>query len=141
MITTEADARRNRMRLLVWWIIWGADLVALVLIYVLLGRGPQGAKELLPETVLTGLVGLVPLLVSVVIRWLVLPRYTEMGRALVMFIIGLSLAEGGGLLGIFLGGPYRDDLFVFGLFGLVQYLPIFANRYLEPKAAGFIPNH
>ena len=135
------DAERNRAKLLVWWIVWGAILVGLTMIYFLLGRGPQGPKELPPEKMLTGLIGLVPMVVSVVVRWLVLPRITEMGRALVIFIIGLGLAEACGILGIFFGGPYRDDLFVLGLFGIVQFMPIFAKNYIEPKGTGFIPNN
>jgi cadmium resistance protein CadD (predicted permease) len=135
------DAQRNRGRIIVWWIIWGAILSGLVMIYSFLGRGQSVSPELAKEKMLTGLIGLIPLFISVVIRWLVLPRCTEMSRAFVWFIIGLSLAEGCGLLGIFLGGPYRDDLFLIGLFGIVQYVPIFAKNYIEPKGSGFIPNN
>ncbi len=141
MITESPDVQRNRAKLLIWWIVWGAILSGLVLIYFTLGRGLSGSKELLQEKMLTGLIGLVPLFVSVVIRWLVLPRFTDMKRAFVMFIVGLSLAEACGMLGIFLGGPYRDDLFVIGVFGIVQYIPIFAKNYVEPKGSGFIPNN
>lgn len=141
MITDNPDARRNRAKLIVWWIIWAAILSGLVMIYFFLGRGQPVPKELSQENMLTGLIGLVPLFISVVIRWLVLPRCTEMSRAFVLFIIGLSLAEGCGILGIFLGGPYRDDLFVVGVFGIVQYIPIFAKNYVEPKGSGFIPNN
>ena len=141
MITTNPDAQRNRAKLLVWWVLWASILGGLVMIYFLVGRGLPAPKDLPSEKMLTGLVGLIPLFISVVIRWLVLPRYTEMDRALVMFIIGLALAEGCGMLGIFLGGPYRDDLFVLGVFGIVQFVPIFAKGYLEPKGSGFIPNN
>ena len=82
-----------------------------------------------------------PLFLSIIIRWLVLPRYTEMPRAFVMFIAGLALAEGCGLLGLFLGGPYRDDLFLLGVLGLAQFVPFFAKAYLSPKPAGFIPDN
>ena len=141
MITSDPEAQRNRAKLLIWWIVWASILVGLTLIYIFLGRGQPVQKELPPEKMLTSLIGVVPLFLSVVIRWLVLPRYTEMNRAFIMFIFGLALAEGCGLLGIFLGGPYRDDLFVLGLFGIGQYVPIFAKVYLEPKGSGFIPNN
>lgn len=141
MKTETPDAQRNRAKILVWWIIWGAILSGLVAIYFFIGRDLPVPKDLPPEKLLTGLVGVIPLFVSVVIRWLVLPRYTDMNRAFVMFIIGLSLAEGCGILGIFLGGPYRDDLFLLGVFGIVQYIPIFAKNYVEPKGSGFIPNN
>ena len=135
------DAQRNLQKLMVWWIIWGAILSGLVMLYLFLGRGQPIPKELSQENMLTGLIGLIPLFISVVIRWLVLPRCTVMNRAFVLFIVGLSLAEACGILGIFFGGLYRDDLFVIGLFGIVQYVPIFAKNYVEPKGTGFIPNN
>lgn len=136
---TPAEVQRVRGQLLVWWIIWGSLLASLGLIYVVLGpaRGPAVPAE----NPLTDLVGLVPLFLSIIIRWLVLPRYTEAPKAFVMFVLGLALAEGCGLLGIFFGGPYRDDLFVLGLLGIGQFVPFYARRLYEPRAAGFIPNN
>lgn len=134
------DLQRARAQLKIWWIIWAALLAGLCVIWwnfgflKLLGNEPHANP-------LVDLAGLVPLFVSIVIRWLVLPRGTEMARAFVMFIVGLALAEACGLLGIFLGGPYRDDLFLLGALGIAQYAPFFAKRYLEPKPQGFIPNN
>ncbi|MES1169033.1 MAG: hypothetical protein ABUL61_07655, partial [Oleiharenicola lentus] len=82
-----------------------------------------------------------PLFVSIVIRWLVLPRATQAGAALVMFILGTAMAEACGILGLLLGGPYRDSLFVLGVMGVTSYVPLFARRLLEPKGSGFIPNN
>ncbi|MES1168045.1 MAG: hypothetical protein ABUL61_02630, partial [Oleiharenicola lentus] len=62
-------------------------------------------------------------------------------RVFPMFIIGLALAEGCGIMGIFLGGPYRDALFLLSILGLVQFVPVFAKRLGEPKGSGFIPNN
>lgn len=134
------DDRQIKARLLIWWIVWTSILAGLVLIYLFLAQG----KPLPPasaENPLQGLVGLVPLFVSIVLRWLVLPRSTDPNRAFVLFIVGLSLAEACGLLGIFLGGPYRDSLFVLGVLGVVQYVPFYAKRLFDPKGAGFIPNN
>jgi hypothetical protein len=135
------DEQKIRARLLVWWIIWAADLVGLLLIYGLLVQGkplPAAAPGANP---LAQLVGFVPLFVSIVIRWLVLPRTTDPGRAFVVFIFGAALAEGCGILGIFLGGPYRDSLFVLGALGVTQYVPLYARKLFEPKPQGFIPNN
>jgi hypothetical protein len=134
------DAQRIKAQLLIWWIIWAAVLTGLVVIYLVIGRAQpmvatRGAHPLI------GLVGLVPLFVSIVIRWLVLPRFRDLTRALPMFIVGLALAEGCGLLGIFLGGVYRDDVFLLGVFGVAQFLPIFARRIAEPKPEGFFQNN
>ena len=111
------ENQKIKSRLLIWWVIWAAILGGLVVIYLTLGR----TKPLPPATAqdpLQGLIGIVPLFISIVIRWLVLPRSTDPVRAFVLFVVGISLAEGCGLLGIFLGGPYRDSLFLLGVLGI-----------------------
>ena len=134
------DAQRIRTQLIVWWTIWAAMLVWLCALYFLLGRGPlvpaaPGANPF------ANLIGFVPLFVSIVIRWLVLPRSTRPKAAFVMFIAGISLAEMCGMMGIFLGGPYREDLFILGVMGVTQYVPFYARKFFEPKGSGFIPNN
>jgi hypothetical protein len=135
----DPAAPRRRARLMVWWIIWAGVLGGLVMIYVFLGRTPQPRRS--PQESLTGLVGLGPLFLSVVTRWLVLPRFRTADRALPVFIVGLAMAEGCGILGIFLGGPYRDDLFLLGVLGILQFVPLFAGKLDAPASSGFIPNH
>lgn len=133
------ESQRARAQLMIWWIVWSVILTGLILIYLFFGRG-----SLKPGTgadVLVNLSGVVPLFLSIIIRWLVLPRYNDLARAFPMFVIGLALAEGCGLLGIFLGGVYRDDLFLLGVLGVTQYVPLFAKKLLEPKGTGFIPNN
>lgn len=134
------DAQRVKMHLLILWVIWSSNLIGLCALYFLLGRG-----EPLPASVssqpLINLAGFAPLFVSIVIRWLVLPRATRAGAMLVMFVLGTALAEACGILGLLLGGPYRDSLFVLGVLGVTSYVPLFAKRLLEPKGSGFIPNN
>jgi hypothetical protein len=139
-LTPGPDAQRNRAQLLIWWIIWAAILSGLVVIYAVLGRAPA-APPPPGANPLSGLSGLAPLFVSIIIRWLVLPRCSGLARALPLFVAGLALAEACGLLGIFLGGAYKDDLFLLAVLGIVQYVPFFAKGYLEPKPQGFFPNH
>lgn len=134
----QSEADLIRRRLLVWWVIWVSLLAGLAVIYTQLGRGPMQAPAANP---FENLVGVVPLFVSIVIRWLVLPRYTDGQRAFVMFVLGCALAEGCALLGLFTGGPYRDELFLLGALGLGQFVPFYARKLYEPKASGFIPNN
>jgi hypothetical protein len=70
----------------------------------------------------------------------VLPRYTEITRALPVFVVGLALAEACGILGIFLGGPYRDDLFVLAVLGVAQFAPLFAGKMARPAGSNFGAN-
>jgi magnesium-transporting ATPase (P-type) len=134
------DAQRIKAQLLIWWILWAGVLAGLCLIFVFLTRNkPLPAPS--ASELRFNLIGFVPLFLSIVIRWLVLPRYTDPQRALVVFICGLALAEGCGLLGIFIGGPYRDALFVLGVLGIAQYVPFYAKKLFDPKGSGFIPNN
>lgn len=133
------DAQRIRAQLLVWWICWVSILGGLVVIYVFLGRVP--VKPVVVADLPVNLSGVVPLFVSIIIRWLVLPRSTDGKSAFAMFITGLVLAEACGILGIFIGGPYRDSLVLLGVLGVTSYVPLFARRLLEPRGSGFIPNN
>jgi hypothetical protein len=136
----DPDSQRIKTQLLIWWNLWAGFLIGLCLVYFFLGRSqPLPAPS--SAEFLVNLTGFVPLFISVVIRWLVLPRYTNLARAFVVFVVGLALAESCGLLGIFIGGPYRDALFVLGVLGIVQYVPLYAQKFVEPKRSGFIPNN
>jgi hypothetical protein len=134
------DAQRARAHLKIWWIVWAAVLITLVAVYLgawffkLQGGGAT-------KNPFANLVGFVPLFVSIVIRWLVLPRSNSLSGAFPMFVVGLALAESCGVLGIFWGGPYRDALFFLGVLGIVQYAPGFAKALIEPKPQGYIPNN
>ena len=137
---SRAEAQRVKTKLMVWWIIWASILAGLGVVYF----GIAWNKPLPPASsaeLFTNIAGFIPLFLSVIIRWLVLPRYSDPARAFVIFIIGLSLAELCGLLGIFIGGGYRDALFLLGVLGVVEYAPFYARCFFEPKVSGFIPNN
>jgi hypothetical protein len=132
------NASRVESTIKVLWMIWAGTLGALGMIYLALGRGALAPAGNLA----VNLIGFVPLFVSIVLRWLALPRSgMPPGRLLVMFVVGIALADACGIFGIILGGPYRQDLFVLGLLGVGQWVPLFARRVMEPQPAGFIPNN
>lgn len=133
------DSPETRAQLRLWWIIWAAMLPSVILLEVLL---PRGKIDPITHTadLMVQLCGVVPLFVSIVIRWLILPRFTSLSRALPMFIVGLATAEACGILGIVFGGPYRDAIFTLSILGIVQFVPLFARQLIEPKGSGFIPN-
>ena len=118
--------------MLVWWVAWGASLFVLIPFYLVLARGPRPLAEAgvnpLPQ-----LVGFVPLFVSIVIRWLMLPRDHGPGGALALFFVGLGLGEMCAFLGLLVGGPYRDILFLLGVLGVAQFAPLYARKYYAPK--------
>jgi hypothetical protein len=134
-MTTEVDAARLNARLLVWWIIWAALLAGVTVIYLFLGRGPLPPPVSNP---FPHLIGLVPLFISVLLRWLVLPKQRDPAKAFVLFILGTATGEGCAILGIFFGGPFRDELFTLGALGIVQWMPLYARSlYAAPTASSF----
>ncbi len=108
----------------IWWIMWIAITAGLIAIYVAL-------RHTAPSTPPAALryVPLVPFAAAVLVRWFVLPRFTEGARVFPLFIVGLALAESCGVLGIFLTPDLAPTYFVLGLFGLILFAPFFASRY------------
>lgn len=131
---------RTHARLKLWWIVWAASLPWVALLQVVIPRS-AAVPATQAADLLVQLAGVVPLFVSIVIRWLALPRFTSLTGAFPLYLAGLALAETCGMLGIFLGGPYRDALFLLSGLGLLQFAPLFARQLAEPKPKGFIPNN
>jgi hypothetical protein len=130
---STASVNIIRAQLLVWWVIWFSLISGLCIFYYFLARpvatdGPVGATVF-------DFIGLVPLFVSVVIRWFVLPRCANMQLAFVAFIAGISLAVACGILAIFHGAAYRDELFVLGVLGIAQFAPLYARRFATARTA------
>lgn len=110
--------------LLIWWIIWFAITAGLVAISVTIEVRPtplgSGALQYLP---------IAPLAAATLVRWLVLPRFTRRAKAFPIFVLGVALAEGSGLLGLFLVPESRNEYLLLALLGLAQFVPVFARRY------------
>ncbi len=121
---------------LVWWVIWFGILNSLMLVSFLMGRKsgapvPAGSPSAVGE-----FAGLVPLAVSVILRWAVVPRLERAQAALAVFILGLSLAEACGFMGTFLGRVHTKDMVTLGMLGILQWAPLFAARFYPAAPAG-----
>lgn len=109
---------------MVWWILWFGITGGLVAIHATI---PVAESE--PTTGGLKHLPMVPLLASSGLRWMVLPRITDGLRAFPLFVVGLALAEGGSILGLFLVPDLRQTYLVLGVIGLAQYVPFFSKRY------------
>lgn len=114
-----------------WWIIWAAILGGATVIYLFLGHAPRRG----PPPAAAAYIGLAPLAVSAVLRWLVLPRFGDRQRAFPIFIVGVALAESCTVLGTFLGGAQRDAIALLGLLGVVQWVPLYLSRMTDRREA------
>lgn len=108
--------------------IWGALLSGVIMIHQFV---QVPAQDPLPGSSGSSLwlVSVVPLTISSMIRWLVLPKVKSAPAALPVFIIGMALAEATFLLGKFLFPAHEKELMVLGVLGILQFIPIFASRF------------
>ena len=110
----------------IWWLVWVALLIGILFIYIEIGISKVIYDD--PDMTMDYL-GLQPLIVSVIIRWVVLPRLTHARAAFQLFIIGIVLAESASYIGLFLAQQWKEELFFLGLLGMIQFVPVFLKRY------------
>lgn len=70
----------------------------------------------------------VPVVVSMAIRWLILPKMQTHQSYLVPFIIGLAVSELVILFGLFLVASQADVFYVTSLFLILMYAPLDGKR-------------
>lgn len=121
---------------LVWWVIWFAVLNSLMLISFLLGRKSGAPVPAGSPSAVVEFAGLVPLAVSVILRWAVVPRLGRAQAVLAVFILGLSLAEACGIIGRMLGRVHSKEMVTFGMLGILQWAPLFVARFYPAAPAG-----
>lgn len=118
----------------VWWVLWAAMQAGVFVFYYVLGGsvGPAGAQA--ADSPLWR-AACVPFGVSVVIRWLLLPRVRSAAAALPLFVVGVGLAEACCFLGLFIFPQHKQDLFLVSVLGIAQFVPVFARRYCNQDQA------
>jgi hypothetical protein len=112
---------------LILWIIWSAITIGLCMIYVFLGQGTAGAHS--KDLGIMRVIPMVPLALALLVRFLLIPKFKSLTKVLPLFIIGLSMAEGSGIIAIFLL-PHADavNYFTTAVIVLLMYDPLFANQ-------------
>lgn len=112
---------------IIFWVIWFA-LLSGVLVMNFAIAPPEKPPISDAGNSLLWLVAVVPLLISALVRWFVLPRATTAQTALPVFIIGMALAESTAILGMFVFSGHRAELVALGLLGIGQFMPTFAAK-------------
>lgn len=112
-----------------WWGIWACLLIGVFLINHFVGY--QNGRIPAPTKSPLWMVGFVPVAVSAIIRWAVLPRMDSPMAALPVFVIGLAMAEMACFLGIFVFPAHQQELFAVSVAGLIQFIPFFAASYFS----------
>ena len=111
---------------MVWWVLWIAFLVGIFTIYNTLGKqiGNTSHSDQFPWQIFAA-----PVFISMVVRWIVLPRINQAQMALVAFVLGIAFAESTCFMGLFIVPAHRADLFLLSVIGIFQFLPYYAGRF------------
>jgi hypothetical protein len=113
-----------------WWAIWMAALAEAGILYVFLAPGEPKSMD-----GITGIPGemivLVPLGLSILIRWGGLGFVRKGSIAFVLFLAGVSLAVLAADMSLFLGEYFGRELFTVSVLGILQFAPLFARQYFE----------
>lgn len=129
------ETQSPEQALIVLWVIWAAVLSGLFFIQFSIGGGFKTGEAEGDIPYLFVAIALFTAVLSTLLRWLVLPRVKTMAILLPVMIAGLSLAEGCGLLSIFLIGKSAPtiQLLIFGISVLcmIQYIPVYGKRFLD----------
>jgi hypothetical protein len=124
------ESQNKAYLVIVWWMIWASLLIGVFVIYFFVGKDTQPRTGAGPDSV-AWMIALVPSVISVALRWLIIPRITVAQTAWVLFIVGVAMAESTCIMGMFAFPERKLELFAVGVVGLVQMAPYFASRYTD----------
>lgn len=121
----------------VFWILWFALFNGLLIFMFMLGGGlPEGENQGKAPTLLIAMAALLAL-ISVAIRFLVIPKTRGLEQLLPLMLVGMAFAEGVGIIGIFVVAKEfpetRLALFVTSVSAMLAYAPFYANAVLDKK--------
>jgi len=114
-------------QIFVIWVIWFALMMGVcVLRFVIVGPSHSTPDESSVWQVM-----LVPVAIATFLRWNILPRVRSFANLLPVFIVGMALSEAACITGTFVFTPHRDELFLLGVLGMAQFIPIYAKRIID----------
>jgi hypothetical protein len=116
----------------VLWVAWFGITSAIPLYQIFLGGGwPRGSNVGGAGLSAIELMAVGQLLAATVIRWLVLPRFSQGPQLLTLMIVGLALSEAVELYGVLLiprdQPETKISLFVLSLLSAAQFAPTYAR--------------
>ena len=121
----------------VFWIIWFAIFNGLFMLQFFAAGGiPKGENEGDAPATMVVIAGALAL-VSMIIRFLVIPKLDSLEKLLPTMIVGLALAESVGIIGMFFIGKdfpeTRLALFVAAVSAVAAFAPVYVNALLVRK--------
>lgn len=127
--------------LTVFWAIWFAIMNGLfIMLFLAAGGIPKGTNVGTPPTWIVGTCAAL-VVISIAIRFLVIPRIKQLSQLLPAMIVGLAFAEAVGILAMFVLGKEfpqtRMTLFLTSAFTVLVYAPSYASNLKNgPRDSG-----
>jgi len=125
----------NSPNAIVFWIIWFAIFNGLFIMQFLAAGGiPKGSND---GDAPVGIIGIAAMLavVSVAIRFLLIPKVKDPAKLLPVMVLGLAMAESIGIIGMFAVGKEfpetRIALFVTSVSAVTVFAPVYVHSLSE----------
>jgi len=123
--------RRANAWLTASWLLWASVLGQQLFIHSWHGSwladNPRFSR-------VTFFVLLAPLVASIGLRWLVLPRLKSTVVIFLVFFAGIILAAWCGFSSSFLDLPYHEIIFTLSLLGITEFIPLRSLSTTEPDS-------
>lgn len=107
-------------------VFWGAWIGAIITILLMTKFIPEPTGSPFPWWIALYVLG-----ISLLIRFGMLPRIDQTGRAFPVFLFGLALAEGCGLIAAAAVREHQKELLLASSLGVVLYMPLFLRNMVE----------
>jgi len=121
---------RSSLWIACWWLIWGCLLVQQVILHPWHWHGSWlNDNPSFTRLAFSGILS--PLVMSVVLRWLILPTVSSTVVAFLVFVSGMMLAAMSGIIVTSLDVPYKQVTFILCVAGIVEYVPIRIGRAMN----------
>jgi len=116
----------------IFWILWGSIFSGLFMMNFLIGSGISSDGDAGGAPVIPIVISLIVIVISILVRFFILPNSKSKQSLLMIMIIGSALAEGAGILSIVTIGdsfPIIQRVIFFGsVLGVALYIPFYANK-------------
>lgn len=121
---------------LVFWIIWFSILSGLMMLQFFIGGGiPTGGVQG-NEPVIYQVIAISIAAAALFVRFIVIPRIDELSKKLPAMIIGLALAEGVGIIGMFVVPQEHTSTRLFMLGTAIVCIVLSAPTYAKSPGSG-----
>ena len=118
---------------LVLWCIWLGFLGALICYGIFL-RKENPAEMEIDGMVLAGF--LIPLLVSLAVRFFVLPKHRDPQQVMTYFLVGIGSAEFVAFIGLFVFPYFQDSGLILAILALLPFCPAFIRMDAQTNDQG-----